>query len=156
MVAAAIVDDLEFPRELLAARRSAPATLAGSWEFPGGKVEPGESPTVALVREIREELGVEVELGRELAGPEHVGVGAHGAVVGGAWPLGQTADGAPLVMRLWLARVIAGEPAPLEDHDELTWLKPGAWRDVPWIAADADIVDALIYAAVERNRSAWC
>ena len=108
------------------------------------------------MREIREELGVDVKLGRELAGPEHVGIGAHGAVVGGAWPLGQTADGAQLVMRLWLARAIEGEPMPLEDHDELRWLEPGEWRDVPWIAADADIVDALIEAVVKRHRSAWC
>src|SRR5450830_4739 len=54
VVAAAIVDDLDDPRELLAARRAVPASLAGRWEFPGGKVDDGESPEEALHREIRD------------------------------------------------------------------------------------------------------
>src|SRR5699024_11350553 len=73
VVAGAIVDDLHRPTELLAARRSAPKSLAGQWEFAGGKVEPGEAPEVALHRELREELGVGVLLGAEIpsaAGPE--------------------------------------------------------------------------------------
>lgn len=127
VVAAAIVDDLEWPRRLLAARRNRPPELAGGWEFPGGKVEPGEAPLDALHRELREELGVAVELGAEIAGP-----------VAGRWPLGPG-----LWMRLWLAVVTEGEPEPLEDHDELRWLEPGEWADVPWLPADVAIVQAL-------------
>ena len=157
VVAAAIVDDPDLPRVLLAARRSSPPEMAGLWEFPGGKVDRGETPEDALRRELREELGVEVELGDELPGPDDGGAGEHGAAVGMAWPLDAVAaSGRPLVMRLWLARVTAGTPRPLEDHDEVRWLGPGEWRDVPWIPADLAIVDALLDEAVRRHRATWC
>ena len=55
VVAAAIVRD----GRVLAARRTQPANVAGRWELPGGKVDPGETPEQALVRELREELGIE-------------------------------------------------------------------------------------------------
>lgn len=157
VVAAAIVNDLEEPRELLAARRSRPVAYAGRWEFPGGKVEQGEAPEEALVREIREELGVEIVLGTELPGPDAYGLGAHGGVIGRAWPLGGIdSNGRPLVLRLWLASVGEGTPRMLEDHDELAWLGPGAWREVAWVEADRVIVDALIEEVVRKNRQSWC
>ncbi len=156
VVGAAIVDDLELPRTLLAARRSAPASLAGLWEFPGGKVEPGEQPREALRRELREELGVEIELGRELAGPKAFGAGSHGGVIGSAWPLGEVREGTSYVMRVWLARVASGDPELREEHDELRVLQPGRWRDVAWIPADTVIVDALLEAVVRQHRSSWC
>src|SRR5690348_6899233 len=103
VVAAVIVDP---DGRVLAAQRAEPPALAGGWEFPGGKVDPGESHEEALHREIREELGVEVELGDQLRGP----------LPGGRWPLGET-----FAMTVWLARVTSGEPAPIEDHDQLRW-----------------------------------
>jgi 8-oxo-dGTP diphosphatase len=157
VVAAAIVDDLDLPRALLAARRSSPPEMAGLWEFPGGKVERGETPEDALRRELREELGVDVELGAEFPGPDDGGIGEHGATVGMAWRLGAVAaSGHPLVMRLWLARVTSGVPRPLEDHDDVRWLGPGEWRDVPWIPADLGIVDAFLAEVVRRHRATWC
>jgi 8-oxo-dGTP diphosphatase len=127
VVAAAIVDDLDEPRVLLAARRSVPAAMAGRWEFPGGKVELGEDPIDALHRELSEELGVRVRLGAEVVGPDE-----------GAWRLT-----GPYVMRLWYAALEAGDPAPLVEHDEVRWLDPGEWLSVPWLDADVRIVEAI-------------
>ena len=127
VVAAAVVDDLDDPRLLLAARRATPASLAGRWEFPGGKVEAGETPEEALHRELREELGVSVGLGVELLGPDD-----------GLWRLSDR-----YVMRLWFAEVLEGGPEPLVEHDELRWLPAGQWLDVPWLDADVRIVERL-------------
>lgn len=120
VVGAAILDDRG---RLLAARRKEPPALAGGWELPGGKVEPGESDEAALVRECREELGILVEPLRRL---------------GGDWPMSGNA-----VLRVWTARVVDGIPQPLEDHSELRWLEPGHWLDVAWLAADLPVVHAL-------------
>lgn len=127
VVAAALVDDLQRPTRLLAARRSAPAALAGCWEFPGGKVEPGEDPVTALRRELDEELGVGILLGRQVPGPH-----------GGRWPL--TIPG--LTLALWWA-VPLGTPRPLEDHDELRWLTGDQLDTVPWLASNDPMVGAI-------------
>ena len=142
IVAAAVVDSLRNPTMLLAAQRSAPPELAGLWEFPGGKVEPGEGVHEALHRELAEELGVKVSLGAELPGPTRQG-----------WPLNATAS-----MRVWLAEVEEGAPHPLQDHQQLLWapLQEADLLQLPWIRADYPIVQALLAAvaagAAQDNR----
>lgn len=118
MVGAALVRD----GRVLASRRSRPPQLAGLWEFPGGKVEPGESDVQALVRELREELRVEAEVGERL---------------GGDLLIGRTA-----VLRVYLCRLLCGEPA-LVDHDAHRWLAPAELLDVPWIPVDLPLVHLL-------------
>lgn len=128
VVGAAIVDDLVRPTRLLSARRTEPAALAGGWELPGGKVDEGESPLSALHREVLEELGVRVQLGSHVPGP----------LPGSTWPLGDRYE-----MLVWLAEVVEGTPAPIEDHDELRWLALDDLRAVAWLPADLPIVEQL-------------
>jgi 8-oxo-dGTP diphosphatase len=111
---------------ILAARRTEPPQLAGQWEFPGGKAEPGEDDIAALERECREELGVRIAVGERI-GPEY-----------------STAGGA-MVVRTYFATVEEGEPRALESHDALVWVRPGTAevRALPWLKGDLLILDAL-------------
>lgn len=118
VVAAAIVRD----GRVLAARRSAPPAVAGGWEFPGGKVEPGETAPAAVIRECREELGVTVEVGRRL--------GTAGIRPG-------------FDLHVYAATLLAGTPQPLQDHDELRWLTAAELHDVPWLPPDRPVLPAL-------------
>lgn len=130
VVGAAIVDDLTRPTRLFSARRTAPSALAGGWELPGGKVEPGESAESAMHREIAEELSVAIELGAVVAGPDRVGDV-------GAWPLQPG-----WAMQVRLARITEGPPL-LVDHDELRWLSLRELYEVAWLPADLPIVHAI-------------
>lgn len=137
IVAAAILDSLAAPKRLLCAQRSYPPQLAGLWEFPGGKVEPGESPEAAIAREICEELRCGIRLGQRIGAQR----------IGGEWPLATPG----LRMRLWLAEVCAGEPLLGASHRELRWVGLPAIRALPWIPADRAIVDAVLEATQKQN-----
>ncbi len=135
VVAAAVVDDLAEPRRLLAARRTRPEAVAGRWELPGGKVEPGEDPVDALHRELAEELGVRLRLGVEVPGPRD-----------GMWPVTPRH-----VMRVWFAQVVEGTPQPLEVHDQLRWLDHPHWHAVDWLDGDVALVSELLAHGATRT-----
>ncbi len=119
---------------LLAARRTRPASVAGGWELPGGKVEPGEAAASALVRELREELAIDTVVVGSVPGP-----------VGGDWPLD---DGS--VLRVLRARILDGTPVPGVAHDEVLWLGPRELDDVAWLAPDLGPV-----VAAGRRLDTW-
>jgi 8-oxo-dGTP diphosphatase len=111
--------------KVLGCERAEPPEAAGRWEFPGGKVEPGETDIDALVRECEEELGVTIAVG-DRVGPD-VPL-AHGRAV----------------LRVWVSRIVRGEPEALE-HASLRWLAPDEFDSVPWLPADAPIVAELAH-----------
>lgn len=130
VVAAVLVDDLAHPTRALAARRIRPEGLAGRWELPGGKVEPGEEPLAALHRELAEELHVRLEVGEELTGPQGAG---------SAWPLTSG-----LAMRVWWCTVAEGVAEAGEAHDALAWVDAVTINDLAWLEPDLPVVDAIV------------
>jgi 8-oxo-dGTP diphosphatase len=108
---------------VLAARRTRPAAAAGRWELPGGKVEPGESPEDALVREIAEELGCTVRVRSWLDGRAPVGPGLELAVA--------------------LVDLVEGEPSPVE-HDRVRWLSGDRLASVDWLEPDRPFLPQLL------------
>lgn len=108
----------------LVSRRPADTHLAHAWEFPGGKVEAGESPPAALVREIEEELGLVVEVGDIYAVGHHV------------YPIKE------VILLVYEARVLRGEPACLGVAD-FRWMRPAEVAELPLPPADLPVVERL-------------
>lgn len=128
VVAAAIVDSLERPTELLACSRAYPQELRGQFELPGGKIE--EDPVAALEREIAEELGARLIIGERVC-PEN---GQWWPILGGR------------VMGVWLAEVAPGSLSPRAgaSHVEARWVPIAELATLPWIGADLPIVEAVV------------
>jgi ADP-ribose pyrophosphatase len=121
VVAAVIVRD----GCVLACRRNPDRSAGGLWEFPGGKVEPGESPSDALMREIREELGVEIEVGELI----HRGVTPVGAV--------------SVDLSSYAVKLTDAVPTASTEHDVLRWLRREELGSVEWAEPDRPVVGVL-------------
>lgn len=131
VVGAVIIDG----DRVLTARRAPGRSAAGLWEFPGGKIEPGESPQQALARELREELDVEIEVG---------------------WLIGRgegEAGERELHLDCYWARVRGAAPTTSTDHDllERVPLTDLAGRD--WAGPDVPIVETILAGAAPRFRT---
>jgi 8-oxo-dGTP diphosphatase len=109
---------------ILCARRGQSVRLAGHWEFPGGKVEPEESPREALVREIAEELRCEVLVGAQVESTRH------------------EYDFATIVLTTFYCDLLGGQPH-LTDHDEVRWCTPGEMEELVWAPADIPAVERV-------------
>ena len=123
VVAALIPESAEGTRYLVQQRlpgKSRPLL----WEFPGGKVEPGETDQTALARECREELAVELEVGRRRWSTVH------------AYP------DLEVELVLYEARIVSGNPAPL-GAQALEWATPERMRELPFCEADLPLLEAL-------------
>lgn len=110
--------------------------MAGLWEFPGGKVDPGETPEAAIVREMREELAVEIDP----ADLEIATFASH------AYPEFH------LLMPIWLCRRWSGEVRPLEGQ-ETAWVTPERFGDHPMPPADvapAEVLRRLLTTSARR------
>lgn len=123
VVAAALVDE---GGRVLLQQRAADRAMAGLWEFPGGKVEAGESPEAALVRELREELGIEV---------------AETDLTPGPFATGRIGD-RRLLLLLFTCHRWHGEPAAL-DASALQWLRPSDMHGLPMPPADLPLLPML-------------
>ncbi len=109
---------------LLIARRAAGDRFGGRWELPGGKVEDGESLASCLARELAEELGIEADIGEELAAVRH----SYG---------GRTIELHALRVRSFRGALVASA------HDELRWAAPAEWGSRDFLEADRPVLEML-------------
>lgn len=123
VVACALVDA---DGRVLIAQRPQGKQLAGLWEFPGGKIEPGETPEAAVVRELREELGIETRI----------------ACLAPLTFASHSYDTFHLLMPLYVCRRFEGTPMALE-HEAIKWVRPARLRDYPMPEADIPLVAHL-------------
>ena len=111
---------------VLLARRPEGKAMAGLWEFPGGKVDEGETPEAALIRELHEELGIDTH--ESCLAP--IGFASHGY------------DDFHLLMPLFVCRKWLGDPEPREGQ-ELAWVRPNRMREYEMPPADVPLVAQL-------------
>lgn len=124
VVAAALIDK---DGQILLAQRPKGKSMAGLWEFPGGKIDPGETPETALARELHEELGIVCDANdlRPITFASHSYEDFH------------------LLMPLYALHTWRGSPTPVEGQ-KLEWVSPDRLQDYPAPAADVPLFDELM------------
>ncbi|MEP4077508.1 (deoxy)nucleoside triphosphate pyrophosphohydrolase [Haloferula sp.] len=122
VVAGLIIDN---NGRLLACRRPEGKHLSGKWEFPGGKIEPGETSEAALVRELVEELGIVIGILEPLT------------------PVIHDYGRGPIQLIPFLCSITEGVPHPHE-HSELRWCRPSELPELEWAEADLPILDEFL------------
>lgn len=122
VVGAVVVDS----GRILSARRSSTMSLSGMWEFPGGKIEPGESARDALVREMREELLCSIEVGEQVASTRY------------------EYDFGFVTLTTFYSTLVSGEPQ-LTEHSEIRWIPAAELNSVEWAPADVPAVEKVIH-----------
>ena len=120
-VTAAIIEE---GGKVLVARRRPGGHMGGKWEFPGGKIEPGETPEQSLVRELAEELAIEARVREFLCRTFYEG------------------DGVSLELLVYRVERVFGEPA-LNEHDEVRWVSPGELPGYDLAESDRKVVETL-------------
>jgi len=119
---------------VLAAQRSAAMSLPLKWEFPGGKIDPGETPAACLAREVMEEMGIRVAVEREL--PPHTHHYPHFTVT--LYPFVCTIESGGIV---------------LHEHAAITWLVPHRLPELDWAEADVPVIEAYLQGGGTCHRT---
>ncbi len=128
-VVAALIEDPSDPTRFLVQQRLPNKSRANLWEFPGGKVEVGETDEAALARECVEELAVELAVGRRL------------------WSTSHDYDDLTVNLELFAARILKGEPQPL-GAQALKFCTPLEMQALPFCEADLPLLEELVSGAV--------